>query len=186
MQKKAIILYGPPGVGKLSTAKELSKITNFDIFHVHEIADLVSSSFETGTKAFTEKFEELWFSAFKKNLESSKEGLIVTLIYGIQTFKGKEDASFFLKVKETAKKKNIEIFFIKLKCENEELKKRITSKEREKYKKLTSYKALQEIRKKYKVDNKIPFLKSKTIDTSKMTPSEVALKIKKSIFKKDA
>ncbi len=111
-------------------------------------------------------------------------GVIVTIIYGIQTLEGRKDDSFFLKIKDTAERKNIETFFIKLEYSSKELKKRIVSKEREKYKKLTNYKTLQKIRKDYKVDSNVLFLKSKTIDTSKMNLPEITLNIKKASLKK--
>ena len=40
---KLLIIYGPPAVGKLTTAKKLSEITGYCAFHSHLAIDLVSS-----------------------------------------------------------------------------------------------------------------------------------------------
>ncbi len=182
MKKQLIVLYGPPGVGKLTVSKELSKITGLETFHVHQVADLISSLFDTGTKEFAESFESVWFSLLEKLLDVNKEGVITTLIYGVQTLEGKKDDVFFSKVIATAENKNAEVFFVKLECSDEKLKERVASKGRESYKKLTDYKKVEEIRKKYKVDRKIPFTESIVIDTTNLTPSEAALEIKKHCF----
>lgn len=58
--KTVIILYGPPGVGKLTVANELIKATSdFKLFHVHMLADLVSSLFATGKREFVDSFIHL-------------------------------------------------------------------------------------------------------------------------------
>ncbi len=175
--RKIIVLYGPPGVGKLTVAKELSKKTKFKIFHNHLVSDLLSNFFDFGTEEFAEKFSYLWTYLFKEILKNKDEGLIITLVYGLQTLEGKNDKDFFLKIKNKGEKNESEVFFVKLECSEEEIKKRIVSKSRKKYKKLTSPFALEKIRKKYNIDNKVPFLESIVIDTTKMNPSQVAKKI---------
>jgi broad-specificity NMP kinase len=182
MKKKIIVIYGPPGVGKLTVAQELSKITSFKLFHVHQIADLLSFFFTPGTKPFTKTFEDLWFFLLEKILSFAKKGVIVTLVYGIQTLNGEKDDLFFLKIKNLALEKKADIFFIKLKCSDEEIKKRISSEERKKFKKITDYKKLKEIREKYNIDAKIPFDKNIEIDTTNLSPSHTAMEIKKSAF----
>ena len=49
---KLIYLYGPPGVGKLSVARELARLTGFRLFHNHLSIDCVLPVFEFGTDAF--------------------------------------------------------------------------------------------------------------------------------------
>ena len=94
-KKKVIVLYGPPGVGKLTVAEELVKKTGYKLFHVHMLADLAHALFDFGTKQFAETFTELWLLLFKKTLETETTGIIVTLIYGVQTHEGKHDDEFF-------------------------------------------------------------------------------------------
>jgi tRNA uridine 5-carbamoylmethylation protein Kti12 len=49
-----IVIYGPPAVGKLTTAEELSKLTGYRIFHNHLTIDLVNSILDYGSKEFNE------------------------------------------------------------------------------------------------------------------------------------
>ena len=38
---KLIVIYGPPAAGKLTVAKELSKLTGFKVLHNHITIDLI-------------------------------------------------------------------------------------------------------------------------------------------------
>lgn len=180
-RKKVIILYGPPGVGKLTVGRALAKQTGLKLFHVHLLADLVSSLFNTGTKEFVDTFIPLWLFLFAKALSSKNQGLIATLIYGIQTLEGKKDEKFFHQIARIAEKHHARLTFIKLQCADPELRRRIQSKSREKFGKLTDYRLVEKIRRKYPVDQPIPFADSLEIDTSKMSPSQTATKIKRTL-----
>ncbi len=175
--EKVILLYGPPGVGKLTVAREISKKTNFRVFHNHLISDMIGEFFESGTKEFSDKFFYLWTYFFKELLKSDNEGIIITLVYGLQTLEGKRDEEFFLRIKEEVEKNGTKVFFVKLECSNEEIKKRVIAKSRKKYKKLTSVSALEDIRKKYNIDGEVPFTESIVIDTTSLSAKKTAEKI---------
>jgi tRNA uridine 5-carbamoylmethylation protein Kti12 len=49
-----IFLHGLPGVGKLTVARELAKLTGFNVFHNHLAVDLVESIFAFGSQPFVE------------------------------------------------------------------------------------------------------------------------------------
>ncbi len=177
-RKKVVILYGPPGVGKLTVGRALAKQTGWKLFHVHLLADLVSSLFNTGTKEFVDTFIHLWLFLFEAALSSKNKGLIATLIYGIQTLEGKKDKKFFHQIARIAEKHRARLIFIKLRCADPELRRRIQSKSRRKYGKLTDYRLVEKIRRKYPVDQPIPLADSIEIDTTKMSPARAAVKIK--------
>lgn len=177
-QKTVIILYGPPGVGKLTVGRALARQTGLKLFHVHLLADLVSSLFDTGTKEFVGTFIHLWLFLFEAALSSKNQGLIATLIYGIQTLEGKKDKKFFHQIARIAEKHHARLIFIKLRCADPELRRRIQSKSRKKFGKLTDYRLVERMRRKYPVDQPIPFADSIEIDTTKMSPVQTASKIK--------
>jgi RNase adaptor protein for sRNA GlmZ degradation len=117
----------------------------------------------------------------KKRYQQTSAGLFVTLIYGVQTLEGKEDDHFFAQIIQTAKNAKADIQFVKLECADEELNKRVQSEARKKFSKITGIDVLENLRKKYKVDQKIPLVDSIVIDTTKLCPTEIAYKIKEEL-----
>ena len=47
-----IYIYGPPGVGKYTVSKKLSKLTGYKLFHNQLSIEFVMSVFDFGTPAF--------------------------------------------------------------------------------------------------------------------------------------
>ena len=47
-----VFIYGPPGVGKLSVARELARATGYKLFDNHVSIACAESVFEFGTKPF--------------------------------------------------------------------------------------------------------------------------------------
>src|SRR5919112_4990933 len=47
-----VFIYGPPGVGKLSVAKELARLTGYKLFDNHVSIRCAQSVFDFGTKPF--------------------------------------------------------------------------------------------------------------------------------------
>ena len=180
-QQKLIIIYGPPGVGKFTVAKELAKITKFRLFHVHQLADFLCLNFKTGTKDFAAEFEDLWFALIENALNAGTPGIIATLIYGAQTYHGKDDDRFFAKIIKTAKACGAKVHFIKLTCAKVELFKRVKNPERKKFNKLTDPIILKKLIEKNKIDEKSPFAESLKIDTTKISPRKTASLIKQKL-----
>lgn len=51
-EKKLLILFGPPAVGKMTVGKELSALTGMKLFHNHMTIELVLPFFEFGTPPY--------------------------------------------------------------------------------------------------------------------------------------
>jgi hypothetical protein len=75
---RLIFLHGLPGVGKLTVASELTKLTGFRIFHNHLAVDLVESVFDFGSLPFVELREEVWLTVFTRAVAANLNGLIFT------------------------------------------------------------------------------------------------------------
>jgi len=50
---RLVYLYGPPGVGKLTVARELVALTGFKLFHNHLTVDLVRSLFPFDSEPYS-------------------------------------------------------------------------------------------------------------------------------------
>jgi shikimate kinase len=164
---KLIILYGPPGVGKLTVAQKLSEKTKYQLFHNHLTIEFVA------------KFYKLWSPKFWRTLTAvriamletaaiNKENIIFTFVYE----KGTKDkaASDFI---STYKNKSGEICLVQLTASTEELKKRVIDESRKKYSKLSDPQILEEYLARADLYATIPGENSLQIDTTDLSPDEV-------------
>lgn len=170
-KKPIIILYGPPGVGKLTVAKELSRLTNLPLFHNHLSRDLVHSVFENGKNYdLTEKIRLDFFEFAAEN----SLGLIFTFVYAYQT-----DDVFMDKLLEIAQKSDTEIYFIQLLCDPKIWKERLESEERTAYKKVRDFNLVQETMKEHDLLTAYPKAKNhQTLEVANLKPEESAQIIK--------
>ena len=70
-----LVLFGPPASGKLTIARELSRLTGWKIFHNHLTVDLLLELFEFGSDSFVKLREKIWLEVMK---EAAPAGLIFT------------------------------------------------------------------------------------------------------------
>ena len=176
---KLIFIYGPPATGKLTVAKELSKLTGYKIFHNHLTADLVSSIFPFGTKAYSDLVAKIRLDLIETATKNKVRGIIFTFVYGVETSGGTADDRFIKKVINKVEKRNGQVLFVKLTCEEKELRNRLKHPSRKAFKKLNKIKILQSIRKKYDLSAVVPFGKTQIIDNTKLSARKVALMIKR-------
>ena len=137
---KLIFLHGMPGVGKLTVARELAKLTAYKLFHNHLTVDLVGSVFEFGSAPFIELREKIWLDVFAKATQSQVAGLIFTF-----AFEKTVSERFVENARHAVESNGGEVVFVKLVCSPTELEKRLTSASRSSFGKLTSLKLFQEL-----------------------------------------
>ena len=125
---RLIFLYGLPGVGKLTIARELAELTGFRVFHNHLTVDLVLSVFEFGSKPFVELREAVWLEVFKQAAAADLNGLIFTFV-----FERTVRAGFIEKTQSVIESAGGEVLFVELTCTTEELEKRIEHPSRQKF-----------------------------------------------------
>lgn len=175
---KLIFIYGPPAVGKLTVAGELSKITGYKIFHNHLTVDLVSSIFPLGTKAYSDLVEDIRLEVIERVAKSKLNGIIFTFVYGIETYGGRKDNKFIKKVISKVEKHKGRVLFVKLTCEEKELHRRLKHPSRRNFKKVHKVKILKSIQEKYDLGATVPFGKSLIVDNTQLSSSRVASMIK--------
>ena len=76
---RIVILFGPPGVGKLTVAKELARLGPYRVFHNHLIFDAVEALFPFGTAAFIELRERLWLELLSRAVREGVGDVIFTI-----------------------------------------------------------------------------------------------------------
>ena len=168
---KLVIIYGPPAVGKLTVAKELSALTGYKLFHNHLTVDLVASLFKFGTPAFWKNVRYLREYLFEE-AASNDVNLIFTYVYAAG-----EDDRIIHRFIHIIEKHGGEVCLVQLKALVEELKKRIVKKERSQHTKMTSAEELEKWLAKYDLFSKIPGRKSLIIDNTKLSPKQAARRI---------
>ncbi len=75
---RLVFLFGLPGSGKLTVAKELSALTGWKLLHNHLTVDLLLAVFPFDCKQFIELREQIWLSMFAAAAASEMPGLIFT------------------------------------------------------------------------------------------------------------
>ena len=166
---RLVFLHGLPGVGKLTVARELAKLTGFKIFHNHLTVDLVESLFEFGSKPFVELRESIWLAAFGQAVEAELAGLIFTFAYD-RTVR----STFIGAVQEVVKSSGGEVLFVELKCSLVELENRIAQPARQKFGKLNSVELFRELRDaRAFIDPGIP-AERLVVDTTELPAGETA------------
>ncbi len=138
---KLVFIHGMPGCGKLTVACELSALTDFKLFHNHLTVDLVGSVFEFGSQPFVELRESIWFATFQQAAHAGLEGMIFTFAYD-QTVR----SNFITQLQTVSTLIGIELRFVGLKCEEQELEERITNVSRERFGKLNQLHVYRELR----------------------------------------
>lgn len=136
---KLIFLHGMPGVGKLTVARELSKLTGFRLFHNHLTVDLLTSVFEFGSQPFVELREKIWLAVFSEAV-GNVDGLIFTFAFD-RTVR----ESFIGEVRKVVEAGGGEVLFVELRCSVEELERRLADPSRRSFGKLSSVEFFREL-----------------------------------------
>jgi len=129
---KLIFIHGAPAVGKLTVAREVSRLTGFPLFHNHLTVDLVSSLFAFGTPSFVSLREQIWLSAFAAAARND-----LSLIF---TFNPERTVNekFVQKTLDTIESAGGRVLFVELSCAQAELERRMEEPSRKKFGKLAS------------------------------------------------
>lgn len=138
---KLIFLHGLPGVGKLTVARELARLTGFKIFHNHLAVDLVEAVFEFGSQPFVELREKIWLEMFSRAAAAKLNGLIFTF-----AFDRSVQPSFIEDTRRAIECFDGEVLFVELTCSTEALERRIEDPSREAFGKLNSVERFRELK----------------------------------------
>ena len=168
---KFVFIYGPPAVGKLTVATQLSRITGFRLHHNHLSVDFVKSIFEFGTPTFR-KLVDKYRRDLIKEAVSADIDTIFTYVYE----KGKDD-DFVVDLRRKVLSQASTFCPVRLHCSCKVLRMRVANRSRRRMGKLTSSSELNVWFRKYRLDFAIPGSESLSLDTGKLTPKAAAEEI---------
>jgi adenylylsulfate kinase-like enzyme len=169
---RLIFLWGLPGSGKLTVAKELATLTGWRLFHNHLTVDLLLAAFPFGSKEFIDLRELIWLSVFAAAAAGDGAGLIFTF--------NPEDSvrqNFIEETLRLVEKRSGKVEFVEIVCDEAVLEKRLDTPERRTHKKLLSVAIYRELRDRgVFASPKMPAPHMR-VDTTQQSPREAAVQI---------
>jgi AAA domain len=169
---KLLFLYGLPGTGKLTIARELAGLTRYKLFHNHLAVDLLLSVFEFGSTPFVELRESIWLSVFEEAAAIPLPALIFTF-----NPENSVQQSFIENMMRIISSFDGKVLFIEVTCDPAELERRIDTPQRRNHKKLVSLELFRQLKSEGIFDSpKLPE-PHLTIDSTSVPPLENAQKI---------
>lgn len=177
---KFLVLTGNGAVGKMTVGQELTKITNFKLFHNHMSIEPVIEIFGKPNRTVIDDFRKSVFNNFAK---SDLYGLIFTYIWA---FDVKEDWDFIESAINIFKEQGADIYIVELVASQEIRLQRNSTENRLKHKPSKrnldfSNSLIYKTDEKYRIesfDGEIPYENYIKIDNSNLEPNQVAKIIK--------
>jgi hypothetical protein len=166
-----VVIYGPPGVGKLTTAKELSRLTGYKLFDNHASIDVVRRVFDFGDAPFWDLVLRLRFDVID---QAAKHGVSVVTTF---VYVHPEDIAYVAKMEGFVEGNGGRILYAGLRCTREVLEQRVQSEGRAATGKLTSLPTLKEMQGDRDIFAPIPERESLIIDNTNLQPEESARRI---------
>jgi hypothetical protein len=163
-----VFIYGPPGVGKLSVAKEVVRLTGYKLFDNHVSIRCADSVFEFGTKPFWRVVGTIRDLVFE---EAAAGGisLVFTYVYGHP-----QDMPHVERMCGFFEAHGGRALLVRLSCSREELECRLTRPGRAEAGKLASLETLRELTARLDIFSPIPGRESLEIENTSLAPEEVA------------
>jgi hypothetical protein len=169
---KLIVIYGAPGVGKLTTARALAELTGFRIFHNHLSFDLVKAVFDFPTPPFIRLSETVRLATFEAAAREKLPGLLFTFAYAAP-----DDDAFIKKIIQAVEPHDGKAVFVRLFCDRPTHERRVLAEERKRFGKITDPVSLREALKRWNFDSAIPFGDGLEIDNTNVQPEIAARQI---------
>lgn len=168
---KLILLYGSPAVGKLTTANEIAKLTDYKVFHNHLTISAVEPVFEFGTAPFW-KLVHLFRIETVAEAARHKQNLIYTFCYARDS-----DDAHVAEITRTVEENGGEIHFVLLVCDKNVIEKRVLKSSRKKYGKLKDREILRKLWNENELFSPVPERESLIIDNTAISAEAVAQQI---------
>jgi adenylylsulfate kinase-like enzyme len=168
---KLIFLHGPPASGKLTIAKEIESQIGYSVFHNHLTIDTARPFFEFGTENFWYLVREIRLTCFRIAAKHIEKNVIYTSCYSHS-----DDLGFFEQIEQIFNQSGGEVLPIYLRCEIEELERRVADSSRVEQGKIRTGESLHKNLSKWNCIA-VPKDNCLTLITDNKTPSQCAREI---------
>ncbi len=173
-RRKHVWILGCPAVGKLTTARSLSKLLDYPVFDNAKVVDLVSLIHPYGTTEFRVYRDFLRYSFYGEVLKNSSViGLISTNV-----LRHPDNWTYFESVEKIFQDSGWETKYILITASNEELLNRATSESRKSKRTIDTREQLLVWLKNNPLCNSIKEHVCHVIDTTELDAGNTAIKIK--------
>jgi DNA polymerase III delta prime subunit len=163
-----VFIYGPPGVGKLSVARELARETGYRLFHNHVSITCAESVFDFGTKPFWRVVGGIRDMVFEE-AATHHVSLIFTFVYAHP-----QDDQHVERMCGFVEAQGGRALLVRLACSREELERRLPQPGRAEAGKLASLETLRELLESHDLFSPVTGRESLEIDNTGRAPAEVA------------
>lgn len=168
---KLLFLYGSPAVGKLTTAGEVAKLTDFRVFHNHLTINAVKPVFDFGTASF---WRLVHLFRIETVAEAAREN--INLIYTYCYAKDADD-KHVAEIVRAVEDNGGEVCFVLLTADKSVIEKRVTEESRKAHGKPGSAETLRGIWEKYELFLPVNGHESLVIDNSEIPAEQAARQI---------
>ena len=169
---RVVILCGPPGVGKLTIAKELAGLSAYRVFHNHLVFDAVEALFPFGSPSFIELRERLWLELLARSVRE-RGGDVIFTIARDQSLR----ADFLVTLVALLSELGARVFCIELICSAGELEQRLVSADRARFGKVSSIERFRQLSASGAFPPFTMPAKAILVDTTGLSPSEAAVAV---------
>lgn len=174
-----VVIYGAPGVGKLTVARELARRTGYKLFHNHLTVDLVGSLFDFGSEQAIRLNARFRLEMFDEAAMAGIPGVIFTLVYA----RGDDD-QFVQDVIDAVEPHGGVVRFVLLTCETPALLARVAEESRSRYGKLRDPEAVRQLLSRHELSAPVPHKPGLVIDNTHLGADAVADRIMEHLNRK--
>ena len=162
-----VLIYGPPGVGKLTTGRVLARLTGYRLFDNQVSIDCVKPVFEYGT-TFWDVVNQIRFLVIEAAARDGVD-LIITDAYASQ-----KDDVVINHVRDLVERHGGRVCPVQLTCDIDILEQRVQGSDRIEAGKTASVEDLRRQIQRYEFFSPIPGRESLSIDNTDLAPEEAA------------
>jgi hypothetical protein len=166
-----VLLYGPPGVGKLTVAKELARLTGYKLFHNHLSLNASWAVFDPHSRSFAYVLDGIRDLVFS---EAARAGIdmIFTCVYHAEV-----NDDYVDRIHDLVQREEGRVCLVRLTCEMSILEQRVVGDGRTEMGKVDSVESERWFFEKYGPFPAIPQRRSLEIDNTDLPPDAVARQI---------